>query len=104
MTAIRPHIADVLVTLVMLAGQILIARLFFFSRREPLRPIAARFSIGILALLWAALLFATAYRFLTRIPLLDRVPYGLKNLLIAAGNGWGILSVLTLGVFSLFRG
>ncbi len=103
MAAIRPHIADILVTLVMLAGQILIARLFLFSRREPLRPAAARFSIGILALLWATLLFASPYRFFTRVPLFDLVPYGLKNVLFAIGNGWGIVSVLSLGVFSLFR-
>ena len=103
MTAFRPNIADILVTLVVLAGQILIARLFFFSRREPLRPAAARFTIGILPLLWATMLFASPYRFFTRVPLFDLVPYGLKNVLFAIGNGWGIVSVLSLGVFWLFR-
>ena len=103
MDAFRPHSADVLITLIMLAGQVLIARLYFFSRREPLRPAAARFGIGILVLLWAAMLFASGYRFMTRVPLFDLVPYWLRNVLIGAGNAWGILSVLSLGVFSLCR-
>ncbi len=102
MDVFRSHIADVLVTIVTLAGQILIARLFI-SRRKQLPPFVAAVTTGILVLLWAMLLFASPYRFLTRAPLLDRVPYDVRNLLFAIGNFWGIVSVMSLALFYVFR-
>jgi len=102
MGLIRSHIADVLLTIVMLAGQILIARLFF-SVRKQLPPFVAAVTAGLLTLLWAMVLFASPYRFVTRAPIFDLVPYDVRNLLFAIGNFWGIVSVVSLALFSVFR-
>jgi len=102
MTHLRSHFADLLVTFVILVGQIPIAFLFWRKRRQMPLAVAILCSLALL-LLWTAVLFASPYRFFVRYHMLEFVPYDTRNLLIAVGNTWGILSILSIAVYSLFR-
>jgi uncharacterized protein len=101
MTHLRSHFADLLVTFVILVGQIPIAFLFWRKRRHMPLPLATVCSLALL-FLWTAVLFASPYRFFVRYHMLEFVPYSTRNLLIAIGNTWGTLSVFSLAVYSLF--
>ena len=92
----KSSFADILVTVLTFGAQLAIARLFFGMRRRP------GLLTALLVLLWATFLFATPYRFLIQVPLLDSVSYSLRNLLIAVGNTWGMVSAISLGSYMLW--
>lgn len=95
------RIADILITLVTLATQILIARIFFQRRKELPVPVAQALTV-ILCVLWAAFLFAIPFKFPSQAYRLAWVPSNIRSLLIAAGNIWGMSAVVSLALYALF--
>lgn len=101
MSHLRYHIADILVTLFTLAGQIAIARIFL-ERRKKLHPALARTLGVILALLWIPFLFTIPDRFSNRFHFIGRVPHTLRTVLVATGNIWGMSALVSLAIYLLF--
>jgi len=102
MTPNGSKIAEIAITLITLGAQLTIARIFFESRRK-LPRVAAYVMTGVLALLWFAFFFAIPSRFPSKVHLLNAMPYAVRTVLIAVGNTWGIMAVLSLGIYFVFR-
>jgi uncharacterized protein len=96
-------VADILVTVITIATQILIARLFFLEWRKQLPAFAARALGGILCVLWAVFLFASASRFGRLAWMMRGVPLPIRIWSTAAGNLWGMTAVVSFGIYLLYR-
>jgi predicted MPP superfamily phosphohydrolase len=96
-------IADVLVTIITIATQILIGRLFFLEWRKRLPAFAARALTGVLYVLWAAFLFASVSRFGRLAWMMRGIPLSIRTWFTAAGNLWGMAAVVSFGIYLLYR-
>lgn len=96
------NIADILVTFITIAVQIVIARIYL-ERRDKLPVPLARILTGVLVILWICFLVAIPARFPARFHGLTLIPYGLRIVLIAVGNIWGITAVASLAIWLTFR-
>lgn len=101
MSHLQYHIADILITLFTLAGQIAIARIYL-KRRRKLPPLLAWVLGIVLGLLWIPFLFTIPDRFSPRFPVLGKVPHVLRTVLVATGNIWGMAAVVSLAIYLLF--
>ncbi|HWF07060.1 MAG TPA: metallophosphoesterase [Bryobacteraceae bacterium] len=97
------RLAETLLTLVTLSVQILIADRFFSDWRKRLSPAAARISTVLLAILWAAFLFATPFRFQSLAMRLRDISLPMRTTLIAIGNLWGMTAVPSFAIFLIWQ-
>jgi uncharacterized protein len=97
------RIADILITVITIATQILIARLFFLEWKKQLPVLAARALGVILCLLWAAFLFSSATRFGRVAWMMRGIPLFVRTWVTAAGNLWGMTAVASYLIYLLYR-
>lgn len=103
MSPYASKIADILITLITLGVQIAIAQIFFEKRRKMSVPMA-RILTAALIVLWIPFLVAIPDRFPGRFHwILVLIPYGLRVVLVAVGNIWGMTAVVSLALWLLFR-
>ena len=100
------RIADILVTIITIATQILIARLFFLEWKKQLPAFAAWALGGVLYVLWAAFLFASAVTRVRQSGVDDARDSADRHALAqvtAAGNVWGMTAVASFCIYLLYR-
>lgn len=102
MTPSGSKLAEIAITLITIGAQMAIAQIFL-ERRKKLPRLTAQSLTVVLVLLWFAFFFAIPSRFPSKIHLLNWTPYTLRNVLIAVGNTWGIMAVLSLAIYFVFR-
>jgi uncharacterized protein len=94
---------DLCITLITLATQAFIARLYFTEWRKRLSPWIGRFITLALVVLWAAFLFAIPFRFNKFNRHVSWIPVWFRGTFIAAGNLWGIVAVASFAIYLVIR-
>ncbi len=96
-------LADILVSLVIVAAQVLIARLFYKEWKPRLRAPLGKIIGGLLWPLWFLVIFGSALRIPVVQFLLRFIPAAPRGAMIAIGNVWGMASVISLAIYYAYR-
>ncbi len=96
-------VQDLIIPFIIVLAQIIIAKLFFTQWKKLLPPPLSRLILYVLYVLWGAVGIGTLLRYPGVIWALRWSSVGLRSAFSAFGNVWGMVSVISLGVYYSWR-
>lgn len=96
-------LTDILVSLIIVAAQVLIARLFYRQWKPRLNPTLGQAISWMLYPLWFLVIFGSALRIPDVQFALRFIPAAPRGAMIAVGNVWGMASVVSLAIYYACR-
>lgn len=96
------YFADILVSLIIIAAQVLIARIFFRQWKARLNPALGQAISWLLYPVWFLVLFGSALRIPDVQFAVRFIPGSARGVMIAIGNVWGMASVVSLAIYYFY--